>query len=347
MLIEIAHKAGKASFEASPQEPLLYAALRAGLSFPYECATGTCGTCKARRQAGVVISDWQEAPGCKFLKAGRDEVLMCQTRALSDAAFELVGSGDVTRGPIPRPQFGEALIERVDRLTADVVALRLEMDPPLEFEAGQFVVLRAPQIPGYRAYSMANFTRPAEAVEFVVKLKPDGRLTPWLLSEAAAGSRVDWFGPLGKAIFTPQEQRTILCIAGGSGIASMMAILELGAATRHFDQFDAALFFGVRTNADVFYLDRLSAYAAEFPERLRILVALSHDVPSEELKRSYPLLAFESGFPHEIAAKQLAGKFAGRVAYLAGPPVLVDVSIRMLITQGRLPARDIRYDKFS
>ena len=26
---------------------------------------------------------------------------------------------------------------------------------------------------------------------------------------------------------------------------------------------------------------------------------------------------------------------------------LVDVSIRMLITQARLPARDIRYDKFS
>jgi len=40
-------------------------------------------------------------------------------------------------------------------------------------------------------------------------------------------------------------------------------------------------------------------------------------------------------------------KFAGRVAYLAGPPILVDVSIRMLITQGRLPVRDIRYDKFS
>jgi hypothetical protein len=43
----------------------------------------------------------------------------------------------------------------------------------------------------------------------------------------------------------------------------------------------------------------------------------------------------------------LAGRFAGRVAYVAGPPILVDVSIRMLITQGRLPVRDIRYDKFS
>jgi hypothetical protein len=27
--------------------------------------------------------------------------------------------------------------------------------------------------------------------------------------------------------------------------------------------------------------------------------------------------------------------------------VLVDVAIRMLITQGKLPVRDIRYDRFS
>ena len=74
---------------------------------------------------------------------------------------------------------------------------------------------------------------------------------------------------------------------------------------------------------------------------------LSHDAPSADLRERYPSLTFESGFPHEIAARELAGRFAGRVAYVAGPPILVDVSIRMLITQGKLPVRDIRYDKFS
>jgi hypothetical protein len=74
---------------------------------------------------------------------------------------------------------------------------------------------------------------------------------------------------------------------------------------------------------------------------------LSHDTPTDALRQRYPHLGFASGFPHEIAAHELAGNFAGRVAYLAGPPILVDVSIRMLVTQARLPARDIRYDKFS
>ncbi len=103
----------------------------------------------------------------------------------------------------------------------------------------------------------------------------------------------------------------------------------------------------MRTNTDVFYLDRLARFADSFSNMLRITVALSHDIPSAELTGRYPSLRFQSGFPHEIAARDLAGRFAGRVAYLAGPPILVDVSIRMLITQGRLPVRDIRYDKFS
>jgi toluene monooxygenase electron transfer component len=347
VLIEVSSKSGSVSFEANPQEPLLYAALKAGLSFPFECATGTCGTCKARKLTGVVISDWAQASGNAYLNRERDELLMCQTRALSDSSFALKAPVELVNSGSPRPRFGRATIATVAALAPDVAALRLRLDTPLAFEAGQFVVLKVPHVPGYRAYSMANYSLPANALDFVVKCKPDGGLSPWLTSSSARGAKVEWFGPLGKASFRPQEQRTIVCIAGGSGIASMMAILEHGTASRHFDFFDAAIFFGVRTRSDVFFLDRLAAHAEQFPDHLSISVTFSDDAPTSELRRAYPSIAFASGFPHEIAAQALAGRFAGRVAYLAGPPILVDVSIRMLITQARLPARDIRYDKFS
>ncbi len=347
MLIEVKTKKSAVSFAAQPQESLLYAGLRAGMALPYECATGTCGTCKARRVSGVLINDWNEAPGRQYLKAERDEVLMCQTRALSDCAFEVPGNSDLGIAPQPRPAFGAAIIERIEPLTADVVSAHLRLDAPVEFEAGQFALLRAPGVDGFRAYSMVNHARPTERVEFVVKRKPDGRFTRWLFSAARPGERLEWFGPLGKAIFQPQEQRPIVCVAGGSGIASIVSILEAGCAARHFDAFEGAVFFGVRTKDDVFYLDRLSRFVARSPGNLKITIVLSHDQPTDELRRAFPLLAFETGFPHEIAARDLAGKFAGRVAYLAGPPILVDVAIRLLITQARLPARDIRYDKFS
>jgi len=347
VLIEVSSKSGSASFEAGPQEPLLYAALKAGLSFPYECASGTCGTCKARKLTGVVISDWPEAPGNDFLNREREELLMCQTRALSDGSFALRVPLELANSAELRPRFGKGTIESVETLAPDVAALRMGLDSPLAFEAGQFVALKAPHVAGYRAYSMANYADPADALSFIVKRKPEGALTPWLVSAAARGAEVEWFGPLGKATFRPQEQRTLVCIAGGSGIASMLSILEHGAASRHFEYFDAALYFGVRTAADVFLLDRLSDYAERFPQHLSITVTLSDDAPTSTLKAKYPRIAFESGFPHEIAARTLAGGFSGRVAYVAGPPILVDVSIRMLISQARLPARDIRYDKFS
>ena len=346
-LIEARSKASSAAFTAEPREPLLYAALRAGVAIPYECATGTCGTCKARRMAGVVIGDWPQAPGNAYLRVERDEVLLCQTRALGNCSFEIPGNVNLASSARVRPSFGRGTLAHVDRLTADTAEFVLDVDPPLDFDAGQFAVLRVPHVTGYRGYSMVHHPGASGQATFVVKQKPGGVLSGWLYSSAKPGDGVEWFGPLGKAIFAPQEQRAILCIAGGSGIASIMSILEVGCSSRHFDLFEADIFFGVRTNTDVFYLDRLAHFARAFRNTLRIRVAMSHEVPSPELSERYPALTFQSGFPHEIAARELSGRFSGRVAYIAGPPILVDVSIRMLITQGRLPVRDIRYDKFS
>jgi toluene monooxygenase electron transfer component len=346
-LIEARSKSSSATFTAEPCEPLLYAALRAGVAVPYECGTGTCGTCKARRTAGVVVGDWAQAPGNAYLRADRDEVLLCQTRALGNCTFEIPGNVNLASSARVRPSFGHGILARIDPLTSDTVELVFDVDPALEFDAGQFAVLRVPHIAGYRGYSMVNHPGSSGQATFVVKQKPDGAFSEWLCSRARPGDSVEWFGPLGRAVFVPQEQRTIVCIAGGSGIASIMSILEVGCSSRHFDHFEADVFFGVRTNTDVFYLERLARFASTFRQMLRITVAMSHDAPSGELGERYPSLAFQSGFPHEIAARELAGRFAGRVAYVAGPPILVDVSIRMLITQGRLPGRDIRYDKFS
>jgi toluene monooxygenase electron transfer component len=345
--IDVRSKSSAGSFEAGLQEPLLYAALRAGLGIPYECATGTCGTCRARLLAGEVVDDWAAAPGRIALKPGRNEVLLCQNRALGACSFEIPGNPGLAANPHPTPRFGQAVLDRLEPLTADVAALHLRLKPALDFTAGQFAVLRVPGIDGFRAYSMVSAAGQADRVEFVVKRKPGGAIGAWLSSTAAPGDRLEWFGPLGKAVFDPQDQRPLLCIAGGSGIAPILSILAAGCSTGHFARFGAAVYFGVRTRADLFYLDRLSGFAAAFPGALNITVALSDDAPTDALQRLHPLLGFAEGFPHALAARDLAGHFAGRVAYLAGPPILVEASIRMLIAEARLPVRDIRYDKFS
>ena len=84
-----------------------------------QCGTGTCGTCKARRLAGVVGGHGAELPGKAFLRPDRDEVLLCQTRALSDLSFEIPGSVNLASAARVRPSFGRGTVGRlyVSRLT--------------------------------------------------------------------------------------------------------------------------------------------------------------------------------------------------------------------------------------
>jgi toluene monooxygenase electron transfer component len=64
-------------FDTAPGVRVLQAGLAAGINLPYECGTGTCGTCKARLITGEVEDAWPEAGGRKYLKQP-GEVLMCK-----------------------------------------------------------------------------------------------------------------------------------------------------------------------------------------------------------------------------------------------------------------------------
>ena len=158
---------------------------------------------------------------------------------------------------------------------------------------------------------------------------------------------LELFGPLGRATFHPSLAKDILCIAGGSGIAGMMSILSRACGAEHFEGRDGHVFFGVRTARDGFFLEELAAFRARFPARLSVTVALSDEDVPEALAAAHPGLAFARGFVHAVAGEAMAGRYAGVRAYVAGPPPMVDASLRLLLREARLSPADIRYDKFS
>src|SRR5690348_18254085 len=79
MKISVQSKSGEQSFDCGEGEIILHAGLRQGLNLPYECATGTCGTCRARVMSGNYEALWKEAPGAARLKPEKGDILMCQT----------------------------------------------------------------------------------------------------------------------------------------------------------------------------------------------------------------------------------------------------------------------------
>ena len=334
-------------FEAGRGEKILYAGLRSHADLPYECATGTCGTCKARLIEGRIADGWPQAPGKKYVKAERGEFLMCQCTAETDLAIEVASFVYPIDPGACRPRPHTGTVRGVRALTHDVSAVDVALDAPCEFEAGQFMTVSAPGVPGMRGYSMVNYARPAKELEFVVKKKPGGGFSEWLFGGVAAGARVNLVGPLGKATFDPGLDKHILCIAGGSGIAGMMSILERACAARYFDAHRGYVFFGVRTMKDAFYLQELAALCSRARENLAIAVALSdEDVPASA-PAQWPMFSFARGLVHEVAKRAMAGKYQNVRAYLAGPPPAVDAAIRMLLLEAKLTTDNVRYDKFS
>lgn len=345
MRIVVAAKGETHAFTCGVGGNILYAGLGSGIALPYECGTGTCGTCKAQLGAGEVASAWPEAPGYAGLKPG--EILMCQALPGGECALEVRGA--VTRMPEGAciPLHLGAIIGRRTTLTQDVATFDVELDRPIDFEAGQFMVMTVPGISGGRAYSMVNYDRPASRLLFVVKSKPGGRLSEWFFGDGVEGTRVHLFGPVGHATFHPELDKDLLCIAGGSGIAGMMAILSRACQARYFDEHQGHVFFGVRTGRDVFFLDELRAFTSAFPERLHVTLALSEEDVASELGVAHPHVTFDRGFVHAVASAHMKGKFTNVRAYAAGPPPMVSATLRMLLLEGKLKSADIRYDKFS
>jgi toluene monooxygenase electron transfer component len=346
MTIVVSARNGAREFECDPGEKILHAGLRSGLELPYECATGTCGTCKARLVSGRAESEWPDAPGRRYLKS-EGELLMCQCVAQGDCALDVGIPLKERETGTPAPRALGGTVRRLRRLTHDVAAFDIDLEGALDFEAGQFALLTVPGITGARAYSMVNFDPLAERLSFVVKKKPGGAVSEWLFRDGVEGTRLGLFAPLGHATFHPALRKHVLCIAGGSGIAGMMSILSLACQGGHFGDWDGHVFFGVRTARDGFFLDELEAFRARFPDRLAVTVALSDEEVPDSLAAAYPRFVFARGFVHAVAGERMKTRFADIRAYVAGPPPMVDASLRLLLREARLTPSDIRYDKFS
>jgi len=232
MKVTITKKDAAWDFDADHHESILYAGLRQGLDLSYECATGTCGTCKAKLVSGELDQRWQEAPGHSYIKSARGEFLMCQNRALSDCEIRVPGAVSNVLNGRKAPSHRTGTLKNLQALTHDVMRFDIELDTAMQWQAGQFVVIESTAVTGFRAYSMINFNEiGSRTLELVVKRLPNGKFSDWLFDEFEEDAQVSVFGPLGKAVFEPELDKNIMCIAGGSGIAGMMSILSHGCKT--------------------------------------------------------------------------------------------------------------------
>jgi ferredoxin-NADP reductase len=130
---------------------------------------------------------------------------------------------------------------------------------------GQHVDVRLTAADGYqaqRSYSVASAPESAHVMLTVERID-DGEVSSYLASDVQPGDKFELRGPIGgHFVWTIAIGGPLFLIAGGSGIAPLMAMLRHRAALK--STIPAVLLYSSRTFEDIIYreeLDRLAAHA--------------------------------------------------------------------------------------
>lgn len=316
---------------ASPGESILEACLAAGVPMPYNCRSGECAECRARLVDGTV----EESPGADpavFTDTDREmgRILTCLCAPTSDVQLEIVlrdGSA------APRIEHVEATVERIERVSASVVQVALDTGRPIPYRAGQYFEWGLPGIAPNRNFSAAN--RPGgDRITFDIRLYPGGKVSEYVKSSLQVGQTIGLIGPYGHFGLTANEHRPAICVAGGTGLSPLKAMIEHAIAAK--SPRPITLFCGARTADDLYDLDLLERWSAKHPG-FTFHVALSDEPSGSAWSGSRGLVT-------DLVAETVYDGF-GAEGYLCGPPPMIDAGIAVLEQIG-VERSDIHADRF-
>jgi NAD(P)H-flavin reductase len=169
-----------------------------------------------------------------------------------------------------------AEVVRTRKLTHDVREIRLRLIEPAEirFKAGQFVsfevALPGFPRPGMRPYSIVSSPNRHREIDLVLNLVTGGPGSTYLFG-LHEGDRTRFKGPAG-SFYLRDSTRSLLFVATGTGIAPFRSMLA--ALVENRDPRSVTLFWGLRSERDVYYQDELQALSAQHHE-LTLLTTLS------------------------------------------------------------------------
>lgn len=321
-----------------PGETLLKGAVRQGVRIPHLCMTGECGSCRCRLVRGRVRLKRDISRHVDAAELQRGYLLACQSEAQSDIVLAVPGlSGGIEE---------TALVTTAGRITAltplnhDIRLVTVELDNAIRYRAGQYAQLSVDGHPELeaapRCYSFCNAPdeQPQTHVQFHVRRVPGGQFTEWLFTSEPIGAAVNLTGALGDFGFR-DDGRPVVCVAGGSGLAPIKAMLEQ-MSTRESAP-DVTLFFAVRSQRDLYCMDELVRLQSHWPRpgRLLILPVLSNEMSDTEWDGL-------RGFCTEHLEHFC--RLPESSFYLCGPPPMIDATLEKL--QGAVPAHCVHYDRF-
>lgn len=312
-------------------QTLLDSCIQNGIPARYNCRSGECGECIAELLSGEVY----EMPGADpamFGDAQRaaGKLLLCMCFPRSPVTLD-VPLANVA--PAIRPATIYTMVDSVERVTPTIYKVRVETPGPVEYRPGQCFEWIVPGVKPNRMYSAANRAGDS-AIEFHVRVYPGGKIGAFVSETLSPGQSLELLGPFGQFGLSASDWRPTICIAGGTGLAPIHAMLD--DALARGDSRPIHFFYGARCQDELYCLDTLKTWA-DAHANFTFTPVLSDEPEGSGWSGARGLVT-------DVVAAQLQDAF-GLEVYLCGPPAMIDAAVGVLEAAG-FSASDIHADRF-
>ena len=312
-------------------QTIIDAAYKARINLPFDCRDGACGTCKAFCESGEYEEGDYIDEAMTEEEADDGYILCCQTYPLDDMVVQVPITSAVAKTSASTLI---GTITELDRLSESTVkfAVQIQQRDQLDYLPGQYMNIAPPNADFHRSYSFSSGPSD-DIVTFLVKYTPGGRMTTYLTEEAKVGDEINLTGPMG-SFFLREPENPILLLAGGTGLAPILAILEKLAETEDFDQ-PVRLIYGATFNHDIVEVEKLDSFKDRLPDFDWFTVVSSED--EEHERKGYVT-------QHMDIDEHLHNGDAD--VYLCGPPPMVE-AVRVYLNDLETPPLNFFYEKFT
>ncbi|GAB3894982.1 hypothetical protein GCM10027612_47080 [Microbispora bryophytorum subsp. camponoti] len=169
--------------------------------------------------------------------------------------------------------------------TRDISVLTLRPSERMDFVPGQYVTVQTARWPRvWRRFSIANAPRLDGTLRLHVRAVPGGWVSTALVRHTRIGDQLLLGPPVG-TMTPPESDRDLLCVAGGTGLAPLKAVIEHVIASG--DRPNIHLLFGVRRASDLYDMPDLVRMETAFPW-LRVVPVVSDDPGYDGMRGGSP-----------------------------------------------------------
>ncbi len=321
-------------FSAKSGETLLAAALRAGVSLPYGCKDGACGSCKCRKISGSVVHGPHLSKALTTEDESAGQVLTCCGVAQGDVVLE---SRQVTAEGVTPVRKMPARVHELVRMGPDVMRLVLQLpaNDSFVFRPGQYVDVLLSN-GNRRSYSMARQPVPGNGprIELHIRHMPGGIFTDQVFSTLKERDILRLEGPHGSFFLRESSDKPIVLLASGTGFAPIQAILEQLQSTG--SSRPVRLYWGGRRPLDLYQDAWVRQLALTMPH-LQYVPVVSDAMPEDAWTG-------RTGFVHQAVLDDL-GDLSAYQVYACGAAIVVD-SARTAYLGAGLPESEFFADTF-